>query len=73
MSACRRRYRAQIYQTMRSLLDYPERGRSRDEYFPGCRSLVVEQHVIFDHLTDDEVVVGRVLHSSQDATGKVTS
>ena len=30
----RRRYRTQMYQAMRSLLDYPERGRSREEYFP---------------------------------------
>ncbi len=67
----RARYSAQLQQAMHSLVDYPERGRSRDEYFPGCRGLPVEYHVVFYHLTDNEVVVVRVLHSSQDATGKV--
>jgi toxin ParE1/3/4 len=65
-------YRAKLYQVMRSLLDHPERGRSRDEYFLGCRSLPVERHIIFYHLTEDEIIVDRVLHTSQDATGNVT-
>ncbi|MGH2557572.1 MAG: type II toxin-antitoxin system RelE/ParE family toxin [Thermomicrobiales bacterium] len=64
----RRRYRAQLYKAMRSLLDYPESGRLRDELFFGCRGLVVEQHVIYYHVTDDEIIIGRVLHSSQDET-----
>jgi toxin ParE1/3/4 len=68
----RRRYRAQITQATRSLLDYPERGRPHDEYYLGCRSLLVEHHIIYYRLDGDEVVVGRVLHSSQDPTGKVT-
>jgi toxin ParE1/3/4 len=67
----RRRYRAQLYKAMRSLLEYPERGRARDEFFAGCRGLAVERHVIFYHVTDDEIIVGRVLHTSQDAAGKV--
>jgi toxin ParE1/3/4 len=67
----RARYSAQLHQAMNSLLDYPERGRTRDEYFPGCRGLPVEQHVVFYHLTDDEVIVVRVLHGNQDAAGKV--
>jgi toxin ParE1/3/4 len=68
----RDRYAAQLHQALRSLLDYPERGRVRDEYFPGCRSLAVEHHIIFYHLTDHEIVVVRILHGNQDATGKIT-
>jgi toxin ParE1/3/4 len=64
-------YAATLRLAMRGLLDYPERGRSRDEFYPGCRSPPVEEHVIFYYLTDTEVVVDRVLHGSQDATGKV--
>ena len=67
----RHRYRTQLSQAMRSLRDYPERGRARDDYFPGCRSLMVEQHVVFYYLTDDEIVIVRILHSNQDATGKL--
>ena len=43
----RRVFKAKLYAAMRSLLDYPELGRARDKYFPGCRGLAVEQHVIF--------------------------
>jgi plasmid stabilization system protein ParE len=31
----------------------------------------VEQHVIFYHVTDSEIIVSRVLHGRQDPTGKV--
>jgi toxin ParE1/3/4 len=68
----RDRYAARLHQALGSLLDYPERGRPREELYAGCRSLLVEQHVIYYYLTDDEVVVDRVLHSSQDATDKIT-
>jgi toxin ParE1/3/4 len=67
----RRRYRTQLYQGMRSLLDHPERGRPREEFYAGCRSLVVEQHVVFYYLIDDAIVVDRVLHGSQDAADKL--
>ena len=69
----RDRYVARLQRALRSLRDYPERGRRRDELYAGCRSLPVEQHVVFYYLTDDEIVVDRVLHGNQDATGKVGS
>jgi toxin ParE1/3/4 len=68
----RRRYRTRLFQAMRSLLDHPELGRSHDELFPGYRSLVVEQHVVYCRIEDEAIAVGRILHSSQDPTGKVT-
>jgi toxin ParE1/3/4 len=64
----RRRYRDQIYQALRALIDCPERGRPRDEFDAGCRSFVVDHHVVFYYLTENENVVDRVLHGSQDAT-----
>ena len=67
----RRRYRGQMYQAMRALVDYPDRGRARDESFPGCRGLPAEQHMIFYRLTEQEIVIVRILHGNQDATGRV--
>lgn len=68
----RRRYGFHIKQAVRSLLDYPERGMSRDDLSPGCRSLVVERHVVFYRIAGEQIIVGRVLHGSQDPAGKVT-
>jgi toxin ParE1/3/4 len=68
----RRRYGAQLKKAIRSLLDYPELGPPRNDLFPGCRNLPLEHHVVYYHLDGDEIVIGRVLHSSQDPTGKVS-
>ena len=56
---------------MRSLLDHPALGPSRDDLYPGCRRLVVERHASYYLLEGDEVIVGRVLHTSQEPGGKV--
>lgn len=39
-------YRAVIYQMLELLSQHPRAGRPRDDLFPGCRGLQVEQHVI---------------------------
>ena len=57
---------------MRALLDHPELGMPRDDLFRGCRGRTVERHVVYYRITDDEIIVGRVLHSGQDPSGKVT-
>ncbi len=64
-------YDAHLNQAMRSLLDYPELGPPRDDLFPGCRNLLVERHIVYYRITNDAIIVGRVLYSSQDPTGKV--
>jgi plasmid stabilization system protein ParE len=56
---------------MNLLRDTPDRGTPRDDVYPGCRGLVIEQHVVFYRDTEDEIVVGRVLHQSQQPIGKV--
>ena len=64
----RARYRAAIFQALDRLSSYPESGRPRDDRFPGCRSLQVEQHVIYFHQPrPDEIEVLRILHQRQDA------
>lgn len=58
---------------MRSLTDHPELGRARDELVLRYRSLVVEQHTVYYRIEDDAIAVGRIIHSSQDPTDKVTT
>ena len=52
---------------------HPLQGRSRDELVAGCRSRVVERHVIFYVYAEAEssIVVLRILHQRQDAVRHV--
>ena len=51
------------------LRDHPRIGRLRDDLFPGCRSVQVEQHVIYYDLPDDTTIfVRRILHARRDAS-----
>jgi toxin ParE1/3/4 len=67
----RRRYKSVLDRAFRELIDFPESGRTRDELYAGCRVRAVEQHVVYYHLTETEIVVTRVLHARQDPAGKV--
>ena len=54
------------------LREHPHAGRPRDDLFPGCRSVQVEQHVIYYHQPNaTEIVVRRILHHRQDASAAV--
>lgn len=65
-------YRAAIYRVLDILSRHPEAGRSRDDLFPGCRGLPVEQHVIYYYQPNDAtIVVRRILHQRQDAGAAV--
>lgn len=64
-------YKDLVMGRLRQLVDYPELGRDRDEFFPGCRSLIVEKHVAFYRATETEIVVSRLLHARQDASDAV--
>jgi toxin ParE1/3/4 len=70
----RRRYRNDLRRAMDSLREFPELGPARSEVAPGCRILAVEQHIIYYRLEEEqnEIVVGRLLHGSQDPTGRVS-
>ena len=54
----RRHYRDTLRRVMRSLLDYPEQGRSRPELGAEVRSIAVEQHVIVYAVTETEIMIG---------------
>ena len=62
-------YKSLVLRRLRELTAYPDLGRARDELFPGCRSLPVEQHVAYYRTTGSEIIV--VLHARQDAAGEV--
>jgi toxin ParE1/3/4 len=66
-------YRAAIYRALGRLAQFPDSGRSRDDLFPGCRSLQVELHVIYYYQPENAtIVVRRVLHQRQDASAAVS-
>jgi toxin ParE1/3/4 len=49
-----------------SLLDFPLRGRSREEFLPGLRSLVVEKYIVFYQVEGEVVIVARIIHGARD-------
>ena len=65
-------YRKAIGQALRRLGDHPDIGQPEDDLFPGCRGLLVEQHIVYYHQpASAEIVVVRIPHARQDAAGKV--
>src|SRR5712692_2898670 len=62
---------ARIAGALRELGGFPLRGIARDDLFPGCRSLLVEQHRIYNRVTETEIIVSRIRHVSQDDVGAV--
>lgn len=64
-------YHAQLYDGMDRLLRHPELGEERSDLFDGCRALRVEHHIHFYRIAETRVVIGRVLHVRQEATGIV--
>ena len=48
------------------LATQPGVGRMRDDLSPGLRTVVVEKYLIFFRVTDDEVIVVRILHAARD-------
>jgi toxin ParE1/3/4 len=67
----RRRYRAKLEEAMDRLTRHPELGQERNDLYHGCRALRVEQHIVYYRVTETEIVVGRVLHARQEASGRV--
>jgi toxin ParE1/3/4 len=58
----------QLHDGCLRLVDYPNLGRARPELGPDIRTLLVEQHLVLYSVTDDEVLVLRVLHERRDLT-----
>lgn len=61
-----------IAQAFTLLSNHPQLGRQRDDLFPGCRGVRVEQHVIYYHQPrPHDIEIIRILHGRQDPTGNV--
>ena len=62
-------YEEAIDRAFQDLRAHPLQGRSRDDLAAGCRSRVVERHVIFYVYAEakSSIVVLRILHQRQDA------
>ena len=69
----RLRYKTMLYDALPGLGDHPERGRMRDNLFPGRRSLPGGRHVRFYHVSQDGIAIVRVLHRRQDAEAEVST
>ena len=53
----------------RLLCEYPALGRSREELFPGLRSLPVRGFVILYQVFEGTLEIARVLHGARDIEG----
>ena len=63
-------YVQRITDCCEGLADFPERGTLRDELFPGLRVIGFDRRVaIAFHVTDDAVIIDRVLYGGRDLEG----
>lgn len=60
------RYLDDLEGGMRECAAAPERGKDRDTLRAGYRSRLVGKHVVFYTMTDEYVLIQRVLHGSMD-------
>jgi toxin ParE1/3/4 len=65
-------YDAAILRALRELRTSPYRGRPRDDVFPGCRSRLIEHHLIYYVVEDTEINILRILHERQDPARHVS-
>jgi toxin ParE1/3/4 len=58
-------YEAMIEKALEMLREHPRIGKVQDDLFPGCRSIRVEQHVVYYHQPQlDEVEIVRICASA---------
>ena len=60
------RYAENLRAALTSLTRFPGIGRNRDDNAPGLLSYPVGEHVVFYRVTDDDVIVRRLVHSRRD-------
>jgi toxin ParE1/3/4 len=68
-----RAYSDSIFEALLQLLDFLEQGTSRSTLQRGLRSCSVGEHVAYYRITDDEIVVRRILHSRRRVTRRLVS
>ena len=57
---------AAIESRCRSVAEFPESGRSREDLAPGLRSVVVDPYLIFYLSAPDHIQIVRILHGRRD-------
>ncbi|MBF5056775.1 plasmid stabilization system [Alcanivorax sp. 521-1] len=60
------RYLDELKEAIWSLLEHPEKGRTRREFLGEIRSLPVSSHVIFYRFQENRMEIIRILHVRQD-------
>jgi toxin ParE1/3/4 len=59
-------YLEQLEKAFYSLLENPYLGKSRDDIKVGYRSLLIEKHLIFYRLINEQLEIMRILHCRMD-------
>lgn len=61
-------YQRTIDRVLDDLLEFPDSGRPHPEFFPGCRTRIAGDHMIYYRLVGtDTVEIVRILHQRMDA------
>ncbi len=66
-------YAQQIADALEQLTRFPDLGERRDQISAGLRARPVEQHVIYYRITDQAIMVLRVLHVRMDVAAQFES
>jgi toxin ParE1/3/4 len=61
----------EIHAKITLLLQYPEAGRERDEFWRGLRSLVALSYVVYHEVGSEMLEVARVHHGARDTKGEL--
>ena len=59
-------YRTAIDRVLRDLLAFPMLGAAREDLAPGCRMHRVREHLVIYRVTEQELVVLRIVHRRTD-------
>jgi toxin ParE1/3/4 len=59
-------YAARLQRGLQRLQDNPMLGKPRDDWFPGCRCYLVENHLALYDLADGVILVARLFHQRMD-------
>jgi toxin ParE1/3/4 len=60
-----------IWEKFEDLVADPQRWRSREDLFPGCRLAVHEKHLILFRVEGAKLQIVRVLHGAMDLRGQL--
>jgi toxin ParE1/3/4 len=59
-------YATRLQGGLQSLQDNPSLGKTRDDWFPGCRCYQIEHHLVLYEIAEDAIRVARIFHRRMD-------